>query len=51
MMPESNVQTIRRIEAEPGASFWRDAWRRLRKNKLALFGLAVVVVFSALSFL
>jgi oligopeptide transport system permease protein len=51
MMPESNVQTIRRIEAEPGASFWRDAWRRLRKNKLALFGLAVVVVLSALCFL
>ncbi len=49
-MPESTLQTIERLEAEPGASFWRDAWRRLRKNKLAVFGLAVVAVLSVLCF-
>jgi len=29
-----------------GSSLWRDAWRRLLKNKLAVFGLVVVVVIS-----
>jgi oligopeptide transport system permease protein len=29
-----------------GTSLWRDAWRRLLKNKLALFGLVVVVVVT-----
>ena len=27
-----------------GTSLWRDAWRRLLKNKLAVFGLIVVIV-------
>src|SRR6266850_8071351 len=27
-----------------GSSLWRDAWRRLLKNKLAVFGMIVVVV-------
>lgn len=31
--------------AEEGTSLWRDAWRRLRRNRLALFGLAVVALF------
>ena len=30
------------IEIVKGASLWRDAWRRLRRNKLAMFGLAVI---------
>ena len=25
-------------QAEKGTSLWQDAWIRLRKNKLALFG-------------
>jgi len=29
-----------------GSSLWRDAWRRLLKNKLAVFGLVVVVVIT-----
>ncbi|MBI1320342.1 MAG: ABC transporter permease subunit [Candidatus Hydrogenedens sp.] len=35
--------------AEKGSSLWLDAWRRLRRNRLALFGavvLVAVVVFS-----
>ena len=28
----------------PGTSLWRDAWRRLLKNKLAVFGLVVICV-------
>src|SRR5476651_2047020 len=31
-------------ELVAGSSLWRDAWRRLLKNKLAVFGLIVVVV-------
>ena len=32
-----------------GTSLWRDAWRRLLKNKLAVFGLAVVVIVTVAS--
>ncbi len=40
------TQTITDItEAEQGTSLWRDAWLRLRKNRLAVFGLTVLVVF------
>jgi oligopeptide transport system permease protein len=32
-----------------GTSLWRDAWRRLLRNKLALFGLVVVIVVTIAS--
>src|SRR5689334_20700759 len=32
-----------------GTSLWRDAWRRLLKNKLAVFGLIVVIVVTIAS--
>ncbi|HET7286231.1 MAG TPA: ABC transporter permease [Pyrinomonadaceae bacterium] len=32
-----------------GTSLWRDAWRRLLKNKLAVFGLVVVIVVTTAS--
>src|SRR4029453_6173541 len=32
-----------------GTSLWRDAWRRLLKNKLAVFGLVVVVAVTIAS--
>ena len=31
---------------ERGTSLWRDAWHRLRRNRLAVFGGSVVIVFS-----
>src|SRR5215468_4134389 len=34
-----------------GTSLWRDAWRRLLKNKLAVFGLVVVVLITISSIL
>jgi oligopeptide transport system permease protein len=37
--------------AERGTSLWRDAWIRLRKNKLALLGLAVLVFFIVIALL
>lgn len=33
------------INAEKGTSLWEDAWRRLKKNRLALFGLGVLGLF------
>ncbi|HEV7397429.1 MAG TPA: ABC transporter permease [Pyrinomonadaceae bacterium] len=32
-----------------GTSLWKDAWRRLLKNKLAVFGLVVVIITAVLS--
>ena len=29
-------------DAEKGTSLWADAWTRLKKNKLAVFGLCVM---------
>ena len=36
------------VKTEPikGASLWRDAWKRLLKNKLAVFGLIVLCIMS-----
>lgn len=31
---------------EPAVNLWRDAWFRLKRNRLAVFGLAVVVVLA-----
>ncbi|MEQ8516945.1 MAG: ABC transporter permease, partial [Chromatocurvus sp.] len=37
--------------AEEGTSLWRDAWRRLRRNRLALFGLGMLCLFILLALL
>lgn len=37
--------------AEQGTSLWRDAWQRLRRNRLAVFGLCVLTCFIALALL
>lgn len=37
------------ITAEQGTSLWQDAWHRLKKNHLALFGLGVLVFLVVLS--
>ncbi|OBZ96639.1 peptide ABC transporter [Pararhizobium polonicum] len=34
------------LEIEPPVSLWRDAWHRLRRNRLAVFGLAVAVILA-----
>ena len=38
----SQASTSVLAEAEKGTSLWADAWLRLKKNKLAVFGLCVV---------
>lgn len=39
------------LHAEKGTSLWEDAWRRLKKNKLALFGLALLSSFVLVALL
>ena len=36
------TETTTVLQAEQGTSLWADAWVRLRKNKLAVFGMTVV---------
>ena len=43
--------TISLAEAEQGTSLWQDAWRRLRRNRLAVCGLFVLVFFIAIALL
>ncbi len=45
MQTEPEIQT----EFVRGTSLWRDAWRRLLKNKLAVFGLVVVTFITIAS--
>jgi len=33
------------ILARPSTSLWQDAWRRLLRNKMAVVGMVVVVLF------
>ncbi len=37
------------LTARKQRSLWSDAWRRLRKNKLAILGLVIVVAFSLIA--
>jgi len=37
--------------AQPGNSLWHDAWLRLRRNRLAVFGLIVLLTFIILALL
>ncbi|HSK64641.1 MAG TPA: ABC transporter permease, partial [Pyrinomonadaceae bacterium] len=46
---EADVQVEDTGEFVRGTSLWRDAWRRLLKNKLAVFGLVVVIVITIAS--
>ena len=48
---EADVRSEEAEEFVRGSSLWRDAWRRLLKNKLAVFGLIVVVIVTIASVL
>ncbi len=34
-----------------GVSLWQDAWKRLKKNKMAMFGLYMIIFYAAVSLL
>lgn len=48
---EADVRPEEAGEFIRGTSLWRDAWRRLLKNKLAVFGLVVVIMITIASLL
>ncbi len=43
-----NVEKMDSI-SRPTLSFWKDAWRRLKKNRWAFLGLCILVVFALLA--
>jgi len=46
---EADVRSAEAGEFVAGTSLWRDAWRRLLKNRLAVFGMIVVSIVAVLS--
>ena len=46
---ERDVAELITGEVVAGSSLWRDAWRRLLRNKLAVFGMFVVLVLAIAS--
>jgi len=48
----STDATINDIDmAEHGTSLWKDAWTRLKKNRLALVGLGILILFIVIALL
>jgi oligopeptide transport system permease protein len=43
---ERDVSEIVSGEIEAGTSLWRDAWRRLKRNRLAMIGILIVIVIA-----
>jgi oligopeptide transport system permease protein len=46
---DADVFAVERGEVIAGTSLWRDAWRRLLRNKLAVFGMIVVAFITLVS--
>ncbi len=46
---ETDVHPLGGAELVSGSSLWRDAWRRLLKNKLAVFGMVIVILITVAS--
>jgi oligopeptide transport system permease protein len=48
---EADVMATERGDVIRGTALWKDAWRRLLKNKLAVFGMVVVLIVAVASLL
>src|SRR6185503_5175455 len=48
-LADADVLAVERGDVIAGTSLWRDAWRRLLKNRLAVFGTIVVVFITVAS--
>ncbi|MGI9316506.1 MAG: ABC transporter permease [bacterium] len=46
-----SLKPLEQIQFEPGRSLWNDAWERLKRNRLAMFGLLVVLLLIMVSLL
>ncbi|MDR6551364.1 ABC transporter permease [Paenibacillus qinlingensis] len=47
--PVSNKSLTGEVIVRPSLNYWQDAWRRLRKNRLAMAGLIILVTLIVLS--
>ncbi len=43
---ETDLNLVGGRESQSGSSLWKDAWRRLLKNKLAVFGMVIVILIT-----
>ena len=50
LLADEEARAVISGEIITGTSLWRDAWRRLLKNKLALFGMFAVIIVALASF-
>lgn len=50
-MTDSTLTAQAFNDAEQGSSLWHDAWLRLKKNKLALFGGSVLLFMIVIALL
>ncbi|MCR4435030.1 MAG: ABC transporter permease [Eubacteriales bacterium] len=48
-MPLEKEQMDIKKTSEPGLTYWRDVWRRLKKNKVAMVSLGIIILIFALS--
>lgn len=48
-LADADVLAAERGDVIAGTSLWRDAWRRLLKNRLAVFGMIVVAIITVAS--
>src|SRR6476646_11203846 len=49
VLADADVLAAERSDVIAGTSLWRDAWRRLLKNRLAVFGMIVVILITIAS--
>jgi dipeptide transport system permease protein len=45
---DDNFKDAEKI-AKPSISYWGDVWRRLKENKLAMFGLIIIVILGVMA--
>lgn len=43
-----NVEKMEAI-SRPNLTYWKDAWRRIKKNKIAFAGLMIIIVYTVLA--
>jgi len=50
-LPATDAEKESLVQMRPSVSFWRDAMRRLRKNKVAMVSISFILVIMFLSFI
>ena len=50
-LPATNEEKESLVVMRESVSFWKDGFRRLRKNKVAMVSLVVIILIMILSFL